>query len=143
MAGSLGDLTIDLNANIAKFTAAMDAAQLKSERTAAAIKSALIGVGAGIAGGLSIAAIKGFVDGVVESTAALKEFGEKAGTSAEQMSQFAGVAKMSGLGMDGLNDGLIKLSKGLAGSESDTGNTSRALKALGQPVVAKIGRAHV
>jgi lambda family phage tail tape measure protein len=131
MAGSLGDLTIDLNANIAKFVSAMDAAQLKSERTSAAIKTALLGAAGGLVGGASIAAIKGFVDSTVASVAALKEFGEKAGTSAEQMSTFLGAAKLSGTSMDTVTDGLIKLSKGMAGSEDMTGNAGRALKALG------------
>lgn len=131
MSGSLGDLTIDLNANIAKFTAAMDAAQLKSERTAAAIKTALIGGVAGMVGGASIAAVKSFVDGIIESNARLKEFGERAGTSAANMSQFTSVASASGLGMEGFTDGLTKLVKNLSEADNPTSNTARALKFLG------------
>ena len=131
MAGSLGDLTIDLNANIAKFLTAMDAAQLKSEKTASAIKSALIGGAAGLVGGASLGAIMKFVDSTIASTAALKDMGEKAGTSASQLSTLMTASKLSGTSMDTVTEGLIKLSKGLAGSEDMTGNAGRALKALG------------
>ena len=131
MAGTLGDLTIDLNANIAKFLTAMDMAELKSKRTGDMITKNLVNIGAGFIGGASIAAIKGFIDGVTEGAARLKDFGEKAGTSGGQMSTFLTASKLSGTSMDVVTEGLIKLSKGMAGSQDMTGNASRALKALG------------
>ncbi|MEI6599834.1 MAG: hypothetical protein WCN21_05135, partial [Comamonadaceae bacterium] len=131
MAGTLGDLTIDLNANIAKFLSAMDMAELKSKRTGDIITKNLVNLGAGLIGGASIAAIKGFIDGVVEGAAKLKDFGEIAGTSAEQMSTFLTASKLSGTSMETVTEGLVKLAKGMAGSEDMTGNAGRALKALG------------
>ena len=131
MAGTLGDLTIDLNANIAKFLSAMDLAELKSKRTGDMITKNLVNLGAGLIGGASIAAIKGFIDGVTEGAAQLKEFGEKAGTTAEQMSTLGLASKLSGTSLETVTEGLIKLSKGMAGSEDMTGNAGRALKALG------------
>lgn len=131
MAGTLGDLTIDLNANIAKFLSAMDMAELKSKRTGDIITKNLVNLGVGLIGGASIAAIKGFIDGVVEGAAKLKDFGEIAGTSAEQMSTFLTASKLSGTSMETVTEGLVKLAKGMAGSEDMTGNAGRALKALG------------
>ena len=131
MAGTLGDLTIDLNANIAKFLTAMDMAELKSKRTGDMITKNLVNIGAGFIGGASIAAIKGFIDGVTEGAARLKDFGEISGTSAEQMSTFLTASKLSGTSMETVTEGLVKLAKGMAGSEDMTGNAGRALKALG------------
>ena len=131
MAGTLGDLTVDLNANIAKFISAMDLAELKSKRTGDMITKNLVNVGAGLIGGASIAAIKGFVDSVTEGAASFKEFGEKAGTTAEQMSTLGLASQLSGTSLETVTEGLIKLSKGMAGSEDMTGNAGRALKALG------------
>ncbi len=79
----------------------------------------------------SVGALKALISHTLESVAALQDLAEQSGASATALSGFAPVATISGLAMDQVGQGLVKLSKGLAGIDDETKGASQALQFLG------------
>ncbi len=79
----------------------------------------------------SVSALKELISHTLESVAALQDLAEQSGASATALSGFAPVATISGLAMDQVGQGLVKLSKGLAGIDDETKGASQALQFLG------------
>ena len=131
---AIAKLSIDLEARLASFEKDMKTMASLSEGTARRIESAFSGLGllfTGLAGALSVGALKGAFDSYVEGAAALDDFGEIVGSTTEKVSGMVAVAKISGTDLGLLEWGMVKLAKStaLAGDEStDAGKAFAALK---------------
>lgn len=92
-----------------------------------------IGFG-GFAGGIAAlaggAALTNLVTGTIQWAAAMDDLSEKTGASVENLSGLAKVASISGQSIETVEQGLIRLSKALAGADDDAKGAGRALEAL-------------
>ena len=79
----------------------------------------------------SVGALAELAKKTMEAAAGLKDLSEKTGSSVEALSAMAPVAKLSGLGVDGMAEGMVKLARGMAGAEDETAKAGAALKFLG------------
>ncbi len=86
---------------------------------------------AGLGAGLSLATIKGQFDSMVESMTALKDASERVGTTVENMSALATVAKITGDDLGMVEAGITKLNKALAGSDDEAKGAAHALDSIG------------
>jgi len=76
------------------------------------------------------AAIKSFTE-TVKGLAALDDAAEKTGATVESLAKLQAQAKISGQAFEGIESALIKLNKGLSGSEDETKGAGKALEFLG------------
>ncbi len=76
------------------------------------------------------AAIKSFTE-TVKGMAAIDDATEKTGAAAESIAKLQAQAKISGQAFEPLESALIKLNKGLSGSEDETKGAGKALEFLG------------
>lgn len=88
---------------------------------------ALVGLGAG----LSLGTIKEQFDGMVQSMLDVKDAAERVGTSVDNMSALATVAKIAGEDLGMVEAGITKLNKALAGSDDEAAGAAHALDAIG------------
>ena len=91
------------------------------------LKGVLAGLGGALAG---LAVVRQF-EAFVSAAAAMDDLAEKTGASVENLSALAGVAKISGVSMDVVENSLIRLAKGLAGADEESKGAGTALAALG------------
>lgn len=141
MSSNIGSLVISLEANMAKFNDDMNRAsqvtqQAMSQVEAATARAAesikFIGLSmAGLAAGVSFAALVNQFDQVIESAAGLKDMAEKTGASVENLSGLAAVAKIVGQDMGSVEAAMTKFAKNLAGTSDESKGTAHALDALG------------
>lgn len=129
-----GTLVVDIAANVARLQ--QDMAQAKGvvagamneiSRSVNIAKSALAGLGVG----LSVGALGAMAANIVKTTAALDDMAEATGTTVENLSKLQTVAKIGGKDFSSIEDGLVKLTKGLKGTDEETRNASAALDYLG------------
>lgn len=131
---AIAKLSIDLEARLASFEKDMKTMASLSEGTARRIESAFSGLGllfTGLAGALSVGALKGAFDSYVEGAARLDDFAEIVGSTTEKVSGLTAVAKISGTDLGLLEGSMVKLAKATttAGDAStDTGAAFAALK---------------
>ncbi len=131
---AIAKLSIDLETRMASFEKDMRTMSALSEGAAKRIQSAFSGLGivmTGLAGALSVSALKGVFDSYVEGAAKLDDFGEIVGSTTEKVSGLMSVAKISGTDLELLQGGMVKLAKStaLAGDEStDAGAAFKALQ---------------
>ena len=102
----------------------MRASMLSMESVAKRTFAVVIGVE-------SVGALAELAKATIGAAAGLKDLSEKTGASVEAISAMAPVAKLSGLGLDGMAEGMIKLARGMAGAEDETAKAGAALKFLG------------
>ena len=130
----IAKLSIDMEARLANIEKDMARVSRISEDAAARIKGAFSGltlVFTGLAGALSVGAIKGAFDKYVEGAAQLDDFSEKVGASVENLSKLAGVAKISGTDMGLLESGLVRLSAALSKADDEAKGAGKAFSLLG------------
>lgn len=134
MATEIGSLLIDMRADVARLAQDMAKAQstvegamknVKRSADAAATALGLIGVG------VSVAGMAGVVKGAVDAMAALDDMAAKAGTTVENMSALADVAKIGGHDLSVVEGAMVRLTKALAGGDDEAKGAGRALAALG------------
>ena len=134
MATEIGSLLIDLRADVARLSQDMAKAQSTVEGAMAKVKSSaaaavtalgLIGVGVSVAGMANV------VKGAVGAMAALDDMAAKAGTTVENMSALADVAKIGGHDLSVVEGAMVRLSKALAGGDEEAKGVGHALAALG------------
>ena len=112
--------------------AAISSAQAGMQQLAdAASKVGMGGFGAGIAALASGGALTNLVTGTIQWAAAMDDLAEKTGASVENLSGLAKVASISGQSIEVVENGLIRLSKALAGADEEAKGAGRALEALG------------
>lgn len=133
MAGALGDLVIALHADIAKFTSDMGrAAQISEREWGKVAKSATevakqVTAAAALAGAAAIKMAADFINAAAD----LDDLAEKTGASVEELSKLAQQAHISGVAMETIETGLIRLAKSLHASDEESKKATRALDALG------------
>ena len=130
---AIAKLSIDLEARLAKYETDMKRVVSLSEQTAGRIESAFGGVAlmfTGLAGALSVGALKGAFDKYVEGAATLDDFGEIVGSTTEKVSGLAAVARVSGTDMGLLQGGMVKLANAMVDAEDKSTNFGAAIAKL-------------
>lgn len=114
MANSVGSISIDLEARIARFEADMGRAARIADQQAAAMRRS-IGTIAGVLGaGISIAGITNFVKSAIDAQDAISKMSQKVGVSTEALSGWNLAAKQAGVEGDAFQKGLVKLAQSSA-----------------------------
>jgi hypothetical protein len=134
MSTSLGNLVVNLEANIARFSADMSRASQQTEQAMNKINSAVNITKAGIASlgvGLSLGVIVSETNKVLDSLAKLDDMAQKTGTSVETLSKLSKVAAFTGTDLGAVDSALVKLAKNLAEADDKGSKTAKALAAIG------------
>lgn len=108
---SLETLSIDLNANLAAFTASLGKAAHLSEQTAAKIASALgviTSAAGGLTAGVGVGGLIALTKSSIDSLDALNDLADATGASVENISALEDIAARTGTTMDTVTTGLIK-----------------------------------
>lgn len=130
----LGKLTVDLEANIARFTADMNRASKQTEQAMARMQSAadltkralqLVGVG------VTFNALVGQVNKSIGALADLDDMAQKTGASVDNLSKLSKVASVTATDWSAVDGVLVKLSKNLAAIDDNGGKVRAALDAIG------------
>ena len=130
---AIAKLSIDLETRMASFEKDMRTMSALSEGAAKRIQSAFSGLGivmTGLAGALSVSALKGVFDSYVEGAAKLDDFGEIVGSTTEKVSGLMSVAKISGTDLELLQGAMVKLAKSTAMVGDEASDSGAAFKAL-------------
>lgn len=131
---AIAKLSIDLEARLTKLESSLKQATSLAEQSATKIKSAFSGltlVFSGLAGALSVGALKGAFDKYVEGAANLERLAKVAGTTTENISGLASVAKISGTDVDTLSNGMVRLASALSKADDESKGAGKAFAALG------------
>jgi len=131
---NLGQLVVNLEANIARFTSDMGRAAQTTEQAMNKIGSA-VEFGKKALGALGIALtadlIVGEINKTLDSLAQLDDMAQKTGSSVETLSKLSKVAAFTGTEMGSVDGVLVKLSKNLAEVDDKGNKTAKALAAIG------------
>jgi len=131
---NLGQLVVNLEANIARFTSDMGRASQATEQAMNKIDGAVEfgkkALGAlGVA--LSVDLIVSEINRSLDSLAALDDMAQKTGSSVETLSKLSKVAAFTGTDLGAVDGILVKLSKNLADVDEKGSKTAAALAAIG------------
>jgi hypothetical protein len=129
-----GTLVVDIAANVARLQQDMAQAKGVVESTMRDISRAASvagGVLASLGVGVSVAGIANIARESIKATAALDDMAEVTGASVEQLSRLQVVARTGGQDLGAVQDGLVRLTKGLKGTEEESKNATAALGFLG------------
>lgn len=157
MAGALGELNIDLSANIAKFESAMEkaaylaetsmdkvqAAMQAAEAHAKLLEGALGALGTslgalGVVAGAS--AFVGMVKGSIESAAEMKHLSEQTGVSVSALSALKGAAKLAGVDLQDAAMMASKLDKAMWQAQGGNVQAQSSFEKLGVKATDANGR---
>ena len=132
---TVASLVFEMSANIARLQSDMSKAKSTVDTAMSGIKSAVESAKMAM-GALGIAASGGafisFINGAIESEAALKHLAERTGESVEALSALRGIAKGSGTEMDLVASSAQKLSKNMLDvATTGGGKAAPAFAALG------------
>lgn len=131
---SIGTLTIDIAANVARLQADMNAVKnhvggaMSGISSAADFAKKAMG---GLAAGMTIGAFAGMIKGSIDAAGALNDLSIKTGASVESLSKFGDVGRLSGVTAEQVGDAMNKLAKGMVGATEDSKGVAQAIKALG------------
>ena len=127
-------VTVDFNANLARFTSAIDKAtndlnkfQSNASRTSANISQAFGALGAS----LSVAGFATMIKSTINAADELDKMSQKVGVSVESLSALQYAGKLSDVSMEALGAGLKKLSVNMVDTAAGAGDAKDAFKALG------------
>lgn len=129
----IAKLSIDLEARLTKLEAGLKQAESLAEKSAGKIRgsfSALTMMFTGLAGAMSVGALKGAFDKYVEGAATMRRLAIVTGTTTEKISGLAGVARLSGTEIDQVQAAMVRLSAGLAKANDETKGMGAAFSAL-------------
>lgn len=138
MAIEVGSLVVEMSANVARLSQDMDKVRGTVDSTMAGVQRAasvattalgMIGVGVSVAGMTNI------VKNAIDAMAALDDLAATAGTTVENMSALAAVAKVGGHEIGAVEDIVIKLNKALRSSGEEGKKAEAALAAIGLSAV--------
>lgn len=134
---ALATLSIDLEARLAKLQEGMDKAERVAAKTAAGIEarwsklgSLASGIGAGLVGAFSGAALAAFTRQTIDAVDALNDVKDATGASIENLSALEDVARRNGGTLDDVAGILVKFNAGLKEADGKNG-VSLALKTIG------------
>lgn len=131
---ALGTLSVQLEANIAQFSNAMEQAAAVAQRHMRGVEAAAnIARGAlgALAAGFSLAALNGLTNEAIEAAGALDDLAESAGASVESLSGFSKLAREGGHDVGAMSDAMARLAKGMAGADDEMKGAGYALNYLG------------
>lgn len=130
---AIAKLSIDLETRLATFERDLNKMASLADGAASRMQGAFKGVTvmfAGLAGALSVGAIKQAFDSYVQGAAAMDDLAEIVGSTTEKVSALANVAKISGTDLGTLEGGMVKLAKAVTTVEDETGSLGGAFAAL-------------
>lgn len=134
MMAVVGQLLVELSANVARLRTDMEAAtnviRSNSDRMVAAADSVKTALGA-IGVGLGISAIVGQFKDAVTQLAAFDDAAEKTGASVESLSSIFNTLAPTGVTLDQITDASGKLVKAMIGADKETGKAAEAFGKLG------------
>lgn len=135
---TLASLSVDLDANIVRFSAAMDAAASVADKNMRSIEmsaSRMAGkVSAAIAGALSVGALLNMTKNALDAADAMGAAAERAQMAVEQFSALAYAAKQSDVPMEALEVSVKKLSDSIVLAAEGSGKFVAAFNVLGVKV---------
>jgi hypothetical protein len=133
MAISLGTLLIELKAETAAFSSALDKAAQLSVNKSEDMKKAFTAAGVAISGALASAggAIVEMVSHAAEAADHLTKLSQSAGVSVEALSSLGYAAKLSDIDLEALGNSLEKLSKHMFEAADKGGSSAAAFDHLG------------
>ena len=138
MARKVGQLVIDVAANVAKATS--DIAKIeqrvgkfgqKVDKDMAKLKKVLGGVFAGFTAQAAVSGLARMFDEITRTADEMAKFGSRIGISAEELSKLQFAAERSGVGVSTLNMALQRMTRRVAEAAAGTGEAKDAIKQLG------------
>jgi hypothetical protein len=140
---TVGRLIVDMAADVAQLKADMstaagvvEAAGTQIQRVADAAKAALIGLAAAMGPAMFVE----MISGSIEATAALEKMSEKTGASVEALSAIRSAAKLVGVDMDAVAQGIGKLDVAMVSAAAGSGKAADAFTSLGVSVLDSSGK---
>lgn len=132
--GSVGTLTIELAANVARLQAEMNSvrgqvggAMNEISRAVNVAKAAFAALGVS----LSVGAFVSLIKNSIEATASLHDLSIQTGASVEALSKFRDIGALSGTSAEQVSSAMARMAKGLAVANEESKGTAQAIKALG------------
>lgn len=130
---AIAKLSIDLEARLTKLESDLKQATSLAEKSAKQIKGAFSGLSlmfTGLAGALSVGALKGAFDKYVDGAASMQKLAVVTGTTTEKISGLSAIAKMSGTDIGALEGGMVRLSAALTKADKESSSAGKAFAAL-------------
>jgi len=130
---AIAKLSIDLEARLTKLESDLKQATSLAEKSAKQIKGAFSGLSlmfTGLAGALSVGALKGAFDKYVDGAASMQKLAVVTGTTTEKISGLAAIAKMSGTDIGALEGGMVRLSAALTKADKESSSAGKAFATL-------------
>ena len=131
---NLGQLVVNLEANIARFQSEMGRAAQVTEQAMSRMQAASIGV-RNILGTLGVAfsvdLILGEINNTINALGDLDAMAQKTGASVETLSKLGKVATFTATDFGTVDGAIVKLSKNLVAVEDEGNKTAKALAAIG------------
>jgi hypothetical protein len=134
MAIEIGTLVVEMSANVARLSQDMDKVRGTVDRAMDGVKRSaeLATTALGLIGvGVSVAGLGNIVKGAIDVMAALDDMAAKTGSSVENLSALAEVAKIGGHEIGLVESGMVRLTKALAGGDDEAKAAGHALEMLG------------
>lgn len=131
MATKVGNLVVEMSANVARLQRDFDKAKSQAGALATKFKSIFKGVGLSIAAGVSVAGVSKLIKESLDGADKIAKLSQSVGVSVEQLSSFTHAANLSGTSMDTVARSLGLLSKNMMDTAAGTGTAKEAFKALG------------
>ena len=139
----VGELVIKIGADIASLRRDVDQAKGIVGNFAAGFRSAVGAAGAALAAagiGIGISAIAGSIREVLEEADRLDELSQQIGVSVETLSELEFAASRSGIALDELAGGFVRLNRAIVEAASDSeGRVAEAFARIGVSVVDTAG----
>lgn len=130
----IGELVVDLHANVARLQTDMGNASRvvaeHSQRMGRALDTVKVALG-GLGVALGVRELARFASQAIDSAAALDDMAASTGASVESLSRFTQVARIGGQDVSVVENALLKLNKSLAGSDEESKGAAQAFKNLG------------
>lgn len=153
MAQSLGDLVINLSANIASLADGLGKAEAQTKRTADAIESSMGKAKyalTSLAQGLTVGAFVSWAEKTLDAAEQLNKLSQKTGIAVEELSKLQYAARLSDVDTDSLAKGIKKLSGEMVNAGDATSKSGKLMSALGvdlnkgiNPAIEKLADAFV
>jgi hypothetical protein len=131
---NLGQLVVNLEANIASFTRDMNRASQQTEQAMSRMQSAASGVTnvlRALGGAIAVGTIVSEVNKTISALADLDDMAQKTGASVENLSKLGKVAMATGVDFGSVDGAIVKLAKNLTEIDEKGNTTAKALKAIG------------
>ena len=137
MASSLGSLVVHLGLDAAEFVEGLNRSQFAAQKAVRQMQadidgavSLLKGLGAGVAGALSVGALVNFTRAAIDSIDALNDTADATGSTIEAVSALEAVGLRTGTSIDTVTGSLVKFNSVLSDSKPGT-EAAEILKRLG------------